>query len=102
MNNIKWLKRKYPTSFNKLSKYFNDEQLSEFKKAKRKIGVLTKDIKQCEMTYKKGSVIQFKRSRIDSENYPFVYVVLKCELGFTQSGYHAFTLFENDFKELTN
>lgn len=100
MNDIKWLKRKYEESFNELNVYFDRHELRHFKKSAFKIGRLTKDIIQCQK-YKKGSIIQFKRSNpINDYNHPFVYCIVKCQVEYTESGYHSFNINENDFEEL--
>jgi len=100
MNSLKWLKRKYPNSFEELNEYFDKHEIDNFKKSTMKIGRLTKDI-VCGEKYKKNSIIQFRRSNpIYDDNHPFVYVVLKCQVGYTQSGYHSFYITENDFIEV--
>jgi len=101
MENNKWLKRKYPNSFDELNEYFNRHELNDFKKSTRKIGRLTKDIIQCQK-YKKGSIIQFKKSAITELNHPYVYCIVKCQLGYTESGYHSFNITESDYKEITS
>lgn len=102
MESIKWLKRKYPNTFEELNEYFDRHQIEEFKKSTMKIGRLVKDV-VCGNKYKKGSIIQFKRSNpINSYNHPFVYAILKCKVGYTESGYHSFNITENDFIEINN
>ena len=102
MNSLKWLQRKYPNSFKELNEYFDSYELENFKKSHMKIGRLTKDIFCCQ-TYKKDSIIQFRRRNpVNDYNYPFVYAVLKCQVGYTGSGYHAFEILENDFIEIVS
>jgi len=96
----KWLKRKYPKSFTKLNEYFDRHELDCFKNSRFKIGVLTKDVIFVQK-YTKGSIIQFRRSNpINDYNHPFVHCIVKCQLGFTSSGYHSFNITESDLKEL--
>ena len=100
MEDLKWLKRKYPNSFEELNKYFDRQELCDFKKSTLKIGRLNKDIIYCQK-YKKGSIIQFRRSNpINDYNHPFVYCVVKCQVGYTASGYHSFNITKNDFTEI--
>lgn len=61
MNSLKWLQRKYPNSFEELNAYFDRNEIKNFKKSTMKIGRLTKDVVWCQK-YKKGSIIQFRRS----------------------------------------
>lgn len=101
MDDLKWLKRKYPDSFDELNVYFDRKELRDFKKSTHKIGRLIKDVTWCQK-YNKGTILQFKRSNpINNYNYPFVYCVVKCDIGYTESGYHFFTIREEDFIELT-
>jgi len=97
----KWLQRKYPDSFNELNEYFDRHELVNFKKSTMKIGRLTKDIIQCQK-YNKGSIIQFRRYSVSDYNYPHVYCVVKCQVGYTESGYHSFNITLQDFKEITS
>lgn len=99
MEDRKWLKRKYPDSFKELDEYFDRHELSSFKKSTRKIGRITKDIIQCQK-YKKGSIIEFRRSAITEDNHPYVNCVIKCQLGYIESGYHSFNITESDFNEM--
>ena len=100
MNSLKWLKRKYPKSFDELNDYFDRHELEEFKKSTMLIGRLTKDVFWGQK-YKKGSIIQFRRSNpVNDYNHPFVYAVFKCQVGYTESGYHSFNITEADFIEI--
>lgn len=100
MENTKWLQRKYPESFKELNQYFDINELDNFKKSTMKIGRLNKNIIQGKK-YKKGSIVQFRRSNpINSYNHPFVYVIIKCKVGYTQSGYHSFNVTHEDIIEL--
>lgn len=99
MEDRKWLQRKYPNLFQELDKYFDRHELKNFKKSTMKIGRLTKDVIQCQK-YKKGTLIQFKRYSATDYNYPHVYCVVKCQVGYTESGYHSFNILRDDFKEL--
>lgn len=102
MDSINWLKRKYKKSFKELNDYFDRHEIENFKKSTLKIGRLNKDIIQCQK-YKKGSIIQFRRSNpINDFNHPFVYCVIKCQVGYTESGYHSFNIQENDFSEVVS
>lgn len=101
MENRKWLKRKYPKTFKEVNQFLDDSQLDEFKKRKFKLGRLTNDIIQVQK-YKKGNLILFKRTNpINDFMYPTHYGVIKCEVGFTTSGYHSIGILDEDFKELT-
>lgn len=103
MESKKWLKRKYPNTFEELNEYFDRHELENFKKSTMKIGRLTKDLINGNK-YKKGTIIQFKRRNPinDSYNYPWVYAILKCKVGYTESGYHSFDITQNDFIEINN
>lgn len=101
MDNLKWLKRKYPDSFDELNNYFDRVELNHFKRSTLKIGRLVKDVIWCQK-YKKGNIIQFRRSNpINDYNHPFVYCIVKCKVGYTESGYHSFNIEESDFIEIT-
>ena len=100
MNPEKWLKRKYPNSFDDIRLFLNDRQLDEFKNSRMKIGRLIKDIDQGQK-YPEGSLILFRRSNpVTSYNYPMHYGIIKCPEGYTASGYHSFGIFDSDFKEI--
>jgi len=100
MENRKWLKRKYPKTFKKVDTFLNDGMLIEFKKFNYKLGVLTNDIIQCQ-TYKKGRLIMFKRTNpVNDQNYPVHHGVIKCQKGYTASGYHSIPVLNQDFKEI--
>jgi hypothetical protein len=100
MDSVKWLQRKYPKSFDELNKYFDRHEIENFKKSTLKIGRLTKNVVWCKK-YKRGSIIQFRRSNpINDYNHPFVYAILKCKVGYTESGYHSFNITEKDFIEI--
>lgn len=102
MESIKWLKRKYPNSFEDLNNYFDRFELENFKKSRMKLGRLTKDV-SCGRKYKKGEIVQFRRSNpINDYNHPWVEIVLKCPVGFTESGYHSFLVSEDCFTEINN
>ena len=101
MDNKKWLQRKYPVSFKAIYEYFDRHELYSFKRSTRKIGKLTKDVFHVQQ-YKKNDLIQFRRSNpVNDYNHPFVECILKCQIGFTDSGYHSFNINENDFIEIT-
>ena len=99
MNDKKWLERKYPESFKELNEYFDRQELRHFKKSTNKIGRLTKDIIQVQK-YKKGSIIQFRNFGIMDEMYPATHCIVKCQIGFTESGYHSFNIHKSDFVEI--
>jgi hypothetical protein len=100
MNPEKWLKRKYPNSFKEIRQFLDDKQLIEFKKSKMKIGRLTNDIIKCQK-YFNGSLIIFRKSNpINSYNYPMHYGIIKCQKGYTESGYHSIHIFDCDFIEI--
>lgn len=100
MEKIKWLQRKYPVTFKELNEYFNESELFDFKNSTLKIGRLTKDIR-CGQKYKKGSIIEFKRSNpVTNHNHPIIYATIKCQPDYTLSGYHSITISEYDFEEI--
>lgn len=100
MENRKWLKRKYPKSFSKANKFLNDSELEAFKSKNYKLGILKRDICQVQK-YPKGQLIMFKRSNpVNDYNYPIHNAVIKCDVGFTSSGYHSINIFDGDFKEV--
>lgn len=102
MESIKWLQRKYPNSFEDLNKYFDWFELENFKKSRMKLGRLTKDVVNVRK-YKKGEIVQFRRSNpINDYNHPCTEIVLKCPVGFTESGYHSFNVDDDCFIEITN
>ena len=102
MDSLKWLERKYPNTINDLKDYFDRHELEEFKKSNLRIGRLTEDVTYCQK-YKKGSIIQFRRSNpVNDYNHPFTHAVLKCKVGYTQSGYHSFNILDGCFKEINN
>jgi len=100
MDNSKWLKRKYPDSFEELNEYFDSGALKHFKKSTLKIGRLTSDIFHGQ-EYKKGSILTFRRSNpVNDYNHPLIYAILKCQAGYTASGYHSLNVTEKDFIEI--
>ena len=101
MDNRKWLKRKYPKSFNRVNSFLNDEQLQNFRNGKYKLGETTKELKE-EETYSVGTLSIFKRSNpINSYNYPMHPIIVKCRDGLTISGYHSFWVTPDKCKEIT-
>jgi hypothetical protein len=100
MENRKWLKRKFPKSFEKINIFFDDEMLDTFKKGKYNIGKLSEDIIYVQK-YKKDSLVIFKRSNsINSYSYPNIHAIVKCQKGFTTSGYHSIDLHEKNIIEI--
>lgn len=100
MDNRKWLKRKYPKTHKEVDSFLDDNELEDFKKNKYKLGRLKGDIIQVQK-YKKGMLIMFKRTNpVTDFNYPLHHGVVKCQKGFTASGYHSLNLTEGDFVEI--
>ncbi len=65
----KWIKRKYPTHYNKLKEEFKDYDLELLKTNKYKIGLLTKDVGK----NKKGDLCLWKRSKEQGEDWNGLY-----------------------------
>ena len=100
MDDRKWLKRKYPAMFNELDEFLDDDRLAEFRKRKYKAGRLIRPVWYVNL-YPVGTVIMFKRSNpVRDPNYPMHHAVVRCDVGFTESGYHLIDLFEQDFEEI--
>lgn len=103
MNINYWLIRKYPNSFDKISRFLDEAQLKEFKGNKYRIGVLNKDI-HYEQKYDKGSMVMWKRykSYCDGrwDGTFSIYCVIKCQNGFTESGYHSIGICASDIDEV--
>ena len=100
MENRKWLKRKYPDTFNEVNEFMDDNILMEFKRYKYKLGRLKNDIHYVQK-YPKDSLVIFKRRNpVTDESYPLIYTVIKCQNGFTESGYHSIETTENDIVEI--
>ena len=100
MENRKWLKRKYPKSFDKANDFLNDKWLKNFKDKKYKLGKLLEDINEGEV-YKKGELCMFKRTNpINDYNYPLHTIIVKCTEGLTASGYHSFWIFPDKIEEI--
>jgi hypothetical protein len=90
MENRKWLKRKYPKSFNDVNEFLNDKQLEEFKKGKYSLARLIKPAWSASNLYEKGTLIMLKRSNpIRDYNYPLHYALAKCSEDLTLSGYQS-------------
>lgn len=103
MENKKWLKRKYPESFDELNEFLNDSKLNGLKKYKYLIGRLVEDIKTpCGESYKIGKLVMFKRSNpVNDYNYPDIHAVIKCNSdSVTKSGYHSLTIHEHHIEEI--
>ena len=100
----KWLKRKYPKSYDNIISIFNDDYyLKELKERKYNIGILSEDIDFVE-TYLNGSMFMFKRQKeYDCEDHSYYYdsdskwtgefeyyCIFKCiNPNLTSSGYHS-------------
>lgn len=92
MENRKWLKRKYPESFNEINKFLDDERLRQFKQGKYRIGRLTKDVIDMSLNccYRKGELMYFKGANpVNDYNYPLHPAIFKCGKGKTFSGYES-------------
>lgn len=105
MDNQKWLKRKFPKSFEEVNAVFTDEYITELKVYGYKLGKL-KEPQIMEFgrkeKYPVGTYIIFKRSNpVRSYNYPLHYAITKCLIeNFTASGYHSFSIYESEFEEI--
>lgn len=100
MDNRKWLKRKYPKTFKEVNEFLNDAQLESFRKQKYNLGRIVMPTWYVEL-YPTGTMIMFKRANpVRDINYPMHHAIVKCEVGFTQSGYHSIDVFEEEFKEI--
>jgi hypothetical protein len=97
MDNRKWLKRKYPKSFNEISNFLDDKALIQFKDGKYKIGRLVMD----NFAMIKGELMFFKRSNpVNDYNYPSHPAIFKCSKNHTVSGYHSEWITENYYEEI--
>lgn len=103
MNINHWLIRKFPNSFNKINEFLDETQLKELKEKKYRIGVLNKDIHYVQK-YEKGAMVMWKRNKSWFEGKwdgTFnIYCVIKCQKGFTESGYHSIGVCESDIDEV--
>lgn len=99
MDNKKWLKRKYPKTFNEVNDFLDEKELENFKKNNYKLGIIVKPTWYVNL-YPVGTMIMFKRSNPKDESFPMHYAVVKCEKGFTESGYHSINVWNDDFKEI--
>jgi len=101
MDNRKWLKRKYPKTFNEINNFLDNETLIFVKKGKYKIGMITEDIIQEDIIYLKGTLCYFKRSNpINSYNYPLHTISVKDIHNVTLSNYHNFWVTPNNVIEI--
>ena len=97
MNNLKWLKRKMPMNYERFMDFVDYDNM----KNKYLFGVLNNTVDANGKKYNSGTHILFKRSNpINNENHPIIYVIAKCEKGFTQSGFHSFTVSDKDVYEI--
>ena len=106
MNSDKWLKRKYPKSYDKVREFLDDAELEEFRRYKRKFGIINNDILNCQM-YPKGSLFIYNHQKdCDEEGWTGefrYYCIFKCQKGYTQSGYHSFLVWGKlNFEEIKN
>jgi len=93
MENNKWLKRKFPNSFERIKNFLDDNQFQQFKNYKFRIGILKEDLMNCQ-NYPKDSIFLYKMNKVYYKNrwtgdYD-MYLVFKCQKGYTASGYHGF------------
>jgi hypothetical protein len=102
MDNTKWLKRKYPETFDELHEFLGDFTINEFRVRKFKVGRFVKDFKSLGgQEYKTGTLIIFKRANpVNSPNYPLHFAIVKCDKTITESGFHSINLWESDFIEI--
>ena len=103
MNSDKWLKRRYPKSYDKVREFLNDDELKEFKdyRRTRKVGILNDGVGE----YKKGDIFMYEHQKdCDEEGWTGgfrYYCIFKCQEGYTQSGYHSFLTWNKlDFEEI--
>jgi len=100
VDNLKWLKRKMPMSFELFIDFVDYKNLKHYK-----FGVLNNSIslpnRKEDISYPKGTPILFERlNSINNENHPFVYVLAKCKEGITASGFQTFTVGNKDICEI--
>jgi hypothetical protein len=102
MDDTKWLKRRYPETFEEAYSFMKGFPISEFRSRKLKLGRLSEDVTTMGgQSYKEGDLIMFKRSNpITDFNYPLHYGTVKCKPGVTESGYHSFRIVEREFNEI--
>ena len=98
MDNIKWLKRKYPESYEEIFPFIDYYDLK-----KLKVGRLLQDISpvHCDEVYSKSTLILFRRSNPLDYNHPVFYIVAKCDPGVTYSGFHSFLECSSYVEEIT-
>jgi hypothetical protein len=109
MNINKWLSRKYPESFKKISEFLDEKMLYKLKIEKFRIGTLKKfiiadNIADEEILYPKGTMVMWKRYKFYDEGLWTgcfdIYCLAKCKEGFTSSGYHSIFVKESDIEEV--
>lgn len=98
MEVTKWIARKYPESKDIIFEFLDSDVLKEFKRYKYRIGILNESLiyPHC----KKGSIFMFNHQRENETGQWEYYCVFKCKKGYTQSGYHGFTITSIKFTEI--
>lgn len=106
MNINKWLSRKYPESFEKISEFLDEKMLYKLKIEKFRIGILKKKfiIADEEILYPKGTMVMWRRYKAYDEGswmgFFDIYCLAKCKEGYTSSGYHSITVHESHIEEV--
>ena len=99
MNDLKWLKRKFPVEGIDQFLPIVDEIREGLKLARFKNNFYTWT--SIGEEYKQGTLCFIRRSNPINNwhRYPLIYCITKCREGLTASGFHSFDLHENDIIE---
>ena len=97
MDSLKWLKRKFPDSHEEILESFNKTHIDAAKQYRRRFGRLTKDVRRGKM-YKAGTLCVWYRIKETDDDGIWtgdfeLYCIVKCEPGYTFSGFHSFMPF---------
>lgn len=105
MNTVKYLKRKYPNSYNEILNDFENETIDKYvKKQGFHIGRFSKDIKGFDYEYPKDTICFYKAIRVFDEEGKWdgswdQYVIINAKEVKTASGYHSFTVNKINIKD---
>jgi hypothetical protein len=111
MDDIKYIKRRFPDSHKIFLKQFGDEWIiRQFRENRQKLAIIKNtEVIAPDLRYKPGTYFLFHRCKVFAEDHDGgkwdgtykIIATFKCPKDYTSSGHHTFELFsDTQFKEI--